>query len=682
MDNLVNWLRLLHGEDDIVEIRSISPKPVISGYFRVGSDRLQGELARYPRRTFYQTMNPVKSECYSRMQHERLMEHPNETTTDADIKGYEWILIDADPVRASGVSSSDAEKDAARRVAGRVMLKLMAMGFEEPIVADSGNGYHLLFRIQAALSEKQTISDFLSVLDMWFSTDQVKIDTAVFNPARITKLYGTMATKGANTKERPHRPSAVIRFPGGGVKKTRWELVQNVAAEFRQRVSREENPGNAGHKSGTAFDLERFLSEHSVQVMKKVSISTGIKYQLRECPFDPSHRNGDAAVFAYNNGSFGFHCFHNGCAGNHWHEFREKLDPNAYQNSPYTVHQAVNMPTPQRPLPNGKPSQSSEDSTRKPRMLDFASIPNVDRSKIVVIRSRFASLDSKIGGFNKGEMSIWSGGNASGKSTLVGQLGLAAISEGYKVAMFSGEMTAGRVREWILLQAAGPENVMPDPVNVNHFCLKYGVEERLDKALGGRLAIYDNDFGTDWETVIRTIYDWVKEKGASVVIIDNLMALDVPVTTTDKYDMQSRIVKRFSAMAKELNVHVHFICHPRKTDGFLRKGDISGTADITNAADNVFMVHRANADFLTLYKSVYPKLVIPPDVGNVVEIMKNRDLGVVDEMILLYYDKRCKTMSDIRGLPPQHAWDEHYEQITIPEGFIQVSNEDLPEEWR
>ena len=66
------------------------------------------------------------------------------------------------------------------------------------------------------------------------------------------------------------------------------------------------------------------------------------------------------------------------------------------------------------------------------------------------------------------------------------------------------------------------------------------------------------------------------------MIIDNLMALDVPVTTTDKYDMQSRIVKRFSAMAKELNVHVHFICHPRKTDGFLRKGDISGTADITN----------------------------------------------------------------------------------------------------
>ena len=95
-------------------------------------------------------------------------------------------------------------------------------------------------------------------------------------------------------------------------------------------------------------------------------------------------------------------------------------------------------------------------------MLDFAEIPNYDRSKIVVIRSRFQALDTKIGGFNKGEMTVWSGGNASGKSTLVSQVGLAAITEGFKVAMFSGEMTASRVREWVLLQAAGPDFVMQD----------------------------------------------------------------------------------------------------------------------------------------------------------------------------------------------------------------------------
>ncbi len=665
----MNWLQLLHEPDEIIEIRSIDPKPVISGYFRADSPRIETELAKYPNRTFYQTMNRVKDACYARGQHERLVERPKETTSDNDIVGYQWLLIDADPVRPSGVSSSSAEKEAARRVAGMTMKKLMAMGFSEPVVGDSGNGYHLLFRIHAGLEERQTLADFLTVLDMWFSTEAVKIDTAVFNPARITKLYGTVAAKGANTPERPHRQSKIIRYPEK-IEETSMVLVRNIAAELQQKAVPMEN-ASAKRGSSATFDLEKFLQEHAVRTMNKVAISSGIKYPLAECPFDSTHKNGDAAVFAYSNGSFGFHCFHNSCSSYHWHEFREKIDPQAYANTPYAIHQAVAQPI-QAP---------AAMQTDKPRMLDFAAIPNYDRSKIVVIHSRIRSLDDKIGGFNRGEMTVWSGGNASGKSTLVGQIGLAAISAGHKVAMFSGEMTASRVREWILLQAAGPDNVMPDPLNPNHFCLQHGIEEKLDAALTGKLSIYDNDFGTDWELVTNTICDWVRQNESAVVIIDNLMALDIPNGTLDKYDLQSRIAKRFSAMAKELNVHVHFICHPRKTEAFPRKGDISGTADITNVADNVMMVHRVNADFMMRYKSVYPRIEIMPDVGNVIEIMKNRDLGVVDELIPLYFDKRSKTMSDVKGLPPQHAWSEKIEQL-IMQGFTIVSNDELPPEWR
>ena len=677
MDVTVNWLSLLHEPDEIVEIRSIDPKPVVSGYFKANSPAIAHELAKYPNRTFYQTMNRVKSACYSRGQHEKLIERPKETTSDNDIAGYQWILIDADPVRPSGISASKDEKEAARRVAGMAMKKLMAMGFSEPVVADSGNGYHLLFKVHASTDDRQVLADFLAVLDMWFSTDAVKIDTAVYNPARITKLYGTVARKGANTPDRPHRPSRIIRKPDH-IEETSMALVRNVAAERKQTVAAAENPRQRGTAS---FDLERFLSDRGVQVMNKVSISSGTKYPLAECPFDHSHKNGDAAVFAYSDGSYGFHCFHNSCAGYHWHEFREKLDPSAYANSPYAVHQAKTI-QPAAQQPSFSPSSLIASSkVRQPRMLDFAEIPNYDRSKIVVVRSRLASLDEKIGGFNKGEMTVWSGGNASGKSTLVSQIGLAAISEGHKAAMFSGEMTASRVREWVLLQAAGPEYVMKDPLTPNHYCLKHGIEAKLDAMLTGKLSIYDNDFGTDWEVVTNTIFDWVRANEASVVIIDNLMALDIPTGPIDKYDMQSRIAKRFSAMAKELNVHVHFICHPRKTEAFPRKGDISGTADITNVADNVIMVHRVNADFMMRYKTVYPKLEIAPDVGTVIEIMKNRDLGVVDEMIPLYFDKRSKTLSDVKGLPPQHAWTEKIEQLSIA-GFTVVEDPELPQEWR
>ena len=73
--------------------------------------------------------------------------------------------------------------------------------------------------------------------------------------------------------------------------------------------------------------------------------------------------------------------------------------------------------------------------------------------------------------------------------------------------------------------------------------------------------------------------------------------------------------------------------------------------------------------------------MIGPDVSTIIEIMKNRDLGIVDEIIKLYFDRRSRTMSDVKGLPPQHAWTEKIEQTTM-DGYEEVDDADLPEEWR
>lgn len=77
------------------------------------------------------------------------------------------------------------------------------------------------------------------------------------------------------------------------------------------------------------------------------------------------------------------------------------------------------------------------------------------------------------------------------------------------------------------------------------------------------------------------------------------------------------------------------------------------------------MVHRVNVDFMGRYKTVYPQLEIPRNVSTVVEVMKNRDLGVVDEMVMLYFDKTSRTFSDVKGLLPQYAWNEELEQISL-----------------
>ena len=84
MDGILSNLLLLHDPDDIIEIRSIDPKPTISGLFKANSDSIEKQLSRYKGRTFYQTMNCIDPGCYSRAQREVLMPNPKETTSDRD----------------------------------------------------------------------------------------------------------------------------------------------------------------------------------------------------------------------------------------------------------------------------------------------------------------------------------------------------------------------------------------------------------------------------------------------------------------------------------------------------------------------------------------------------------------------------------------------------------------------
>ena len=46
-----------------------------------------------------------------------------------------------------------------------------------------------------------------------FDNSAVKIDQTVFNASRITKAYGTMACKGNNIPERPHRCPECSKHP-------------------------------------------------------------------------------------------------------------------------------------------------------------------------------------------------------------------------------------------------------------------------------------------------------------------------------------------------------------------------------------------------------------------------------------------------------------------------------------
>jgi hypothetical protein len=147
--------------------------------------------------------------AYNRMKQSDL------TTSDRDVLYYRWLPIDLDPVRPAGVPSSDSKLRAALDLREPVKKWVMQdLGFSSPIEAMSGNGGHLLFRlpdIPVNDENKNMIKGILEDISSRFSTPQVSIDTKVFNPSRIWKLYGTTARKGdaipANSyrEARPHR---------------------------------------------------------------------------------------------------------------------------------------------------------------------------------------------------------------------------------------------------------------------------------------------------------------------------------------------------------------------------------------------------------------------------------------------------------------------------------------------
>ena len=144
------------------------------------------------------------------------------TTADPNVIAYRWFPVDLDPVRPSGVSSSDSELSAAMALRETISLHVTReLGLPDPIQGMSGNGGHLLFRLPDIPVGAETIlfvKKNLEAIAGQFNTDKVSIDTVTFNPARIWKLYGTKSRKGdevptAQGREaRPHRVAYIDRI--------------------------------------------------------------------------------------------------------------------------------------------------------------------------------------------------------------------------------------------------------------------------------------------------------------------------------------------------------------------------------------------------------------------------------------------------------------------------------------
>lgn len=307
-------------------------KGSLSGYFRDADTLLNAlDSVDVRKKNIYITLNEVKEECFSRAQSGEFL-RAEQTTSDPDITRYRWLFVDLDPVRTAGISSTETELKDAETLAEKVYGYMSNLGFREPVRALSGNGYHLLYRIDFPNDHagRALVERCLKVLAELFSTDTVKIDTTNSNPARICKLHGTLAQKGANTSDRPHRMSRIISAPEP-VEVSSVETLQRLAEELPE-VPQQAPSRRGGYAQQNEFDLLDFMSRAGL-TYKEDSNDRAKIYRLDECPFDPSHKNGDARIFQYPNGAIAFKCHHNSCHQYKWQDVRMKFDPEAYTRS-------------------------------------------------------------------------------------------------------------------------------------------------------------------------------------------------------------------------------------------------------------------------------------------------------------------------------------------------------------
>ncbi len=314
------------------------------------------------------------------------------------------------------------------------------------------------------------------------------------------------------------------------------------------------------------------------------------------------------------------------------------------------------------------------DANDKAKFLTPVNITVHKRDMSRIVYSGLNLLDKRIMGFNKGELSVWSGSNGCGKSSLLSQLAIEAINSNNKVALYSGELRADRVLNWLHLQCAGKRNAIGTQYE-NYYIVSEEIRDRINRWLEGKLYIYNNEYSSKVEAVVMAVKECIEQSNIDVVIIDNLMSLDLTSVTGERYEKQTSLVLALTELCKIKNVVIHFITHPRKTMTFLRKNDISGTADITNAADNVFLVHRCNTDFK---RSIKEYLGIKDDnsllrYDNVIEVCKNRDLGISDEFIGLYFEKESKRFLNTPNEIKHYKWEED------KDGFItNITDERVP----
>lgn len=122
-----------------------------------------------------------------------------------DVARVVAIPFDVDSKKPKKEAATDEELEQAKQRMIELVSWISIEAYERPLVAMSGNGYHVLQRVNLKIDDTLP-----SRLEAYFHEAPTEGMDSIFDLPRIIKIPGTMSVKGVPTTERPHRLSHIL----------------------------------------------------------------------------------------------------------------------------------------------------------------------------------------------------------------------------------------------------------------------------------------------------------------------------------------------------------------------------------------------------------------------------------------------------------------------------------------
>jgi len=188
--------------------------------------------------------------------------------------------------------------------------------------------------------------------------------------------------------------------------------------------------------------------------------------------------------------------------------------------------------------------------------------------------------------FRDGEVTIWHGYNGHGKTAMLNHCLGAFAEQGQKSCVASLEMRPWRTFKNMLRQGMGKTR----PADKAELARAL---EFMDKWFW----IYAHIGAARIEEIMEVFHYAAQKYGVKHFVLDSLMMVEG--IKNDDYGSQRDLLLLLSGFAKTYSAHVHMVCHSKKPDSrhpekshWPSKFDISGSGDLSNAADNVICAWR------------------------------------------------------------------------------------------